>query len=144
MTNEFQIGDRKFKCGKLDAFRQFHIVRRIGPLLSDLFPALAGIAKTQKKLEQLSEDDKFQEIAEAIGPIMEGFAKLSDADSEYVLYRLLSAVEVQQPEFNNAWAKVATDTQLVMQNLELPVLLQAAGRSLMFNMSGFFALLPQK
>ncbi len=144
MTNEFQIGDKKFKCGKLDAFRQFHIVRRIGPLLSDLFPALGRISKTQKELAGLSEEEKFDEIAEAIGPILEGFSKLSDADSEYVLYRLLSVVEVQQPEYNGAWAKVSTDTQLIMQTLELPVLLQAAGRSLMFNMSGFFALLPQK
>lgn len=139
--NEFEIGDRKFKIGKLDAFRQFHIVRRVGPLLADFMPALAGMSKA--KMDQMSESEKLEEFAKAIQPVMAGLSKLSDQDADYVLYRLLSCVEVHQPTFNS-WAKISSDTGLMMQDLELPVLLQAAGRSLMFNLSGFFALLPQK
>lgn len=142
-SNEFEVSGRKFKLGKLDAFRQFHIVRRIGPLLADLFPALAGLAKTQKNFDSMSEEEKLAEFADVIQPVMNGLSKLSDADADYVLFRLLGAVEVHQPQFNS-WAKVATDTQIVMQDIELPVLLQCAGRSLMFNMSGFFASLPRK
>lgn len=141
MDNSFDVGDRKFKLGKIDAFRQFHIVRRIGPLLAELMPAMAGITKATT--DGMSEADKLEEFAKIAQPVMAGLAKLSDADADYVLYRLLSAVEVQQPQFN-IWSKVATDTGLLMQDLELPVLLQVAGRSLMFNLSGFFALLPQK
>lgn len=141
MDNSFEAGGRKFKLGKIDAFRQFHIVRRIGPLLAELIPALAGM--NQKKMESASETEKLEEFAEVLQPVMSGLSKLSDADADYVLYRLLGAVEVHQSDFNT-WAKVATDTGLMIQDMELPVLLQAAGRSLMFNMSGFFALLPQK
>lgn len=143
MTNEFSIGARKFKVGKLDAFRQFHIVRRIGPLLAELMPAMGGIVKSKAKLDQLSEDEKLVEFGKIAQPLMQGLSRLSDADADYVLFRLLSCVEVEQPQFNT-WARVATDTQIVMQDMELPVLLQAAGRSLMYNLSGFFALLPQK
>lgn len=141
MENSFEAGGRKFKLGKLDAFRQFHIVRRIGPLLAELMPALAGAAKSRQ--EGMSETEKLEEFASILQPVMMGLAKLSDADADYVLFRLLGAVEVFQPQFNT-WAKVATDTGLMMQDMDLPVLLQAAGRSLMFNLSGFFALLPQK
>lgn len=142
-SNEFQVGDRKFKLGKIDAFRQFHIVRRIGPLLAELMPGLASMVKSQKKLESMSEDEKLGEFAVVAQPVMEGLSKLSDQDAEYVLFRLLGSVEVYQAEFGN-WAKIATDKGVVMQDLELPVLLQAAGRALMFNLSGFFASLPRK
>lgn len=141
MENSFELNGRKFKLGKIDAFRQFHIVRRIGPLLSEFMPALAGMS--QKKLDKMSEEEKLAEFGRAMTPVMAGLAKLSDADSEYVLFRLLGAVEVHQKDFDT-WAKVSTDAGIMMQDIELPVLLQLAGRSLMFNLSGFFDLLPRK
>lgn len=141
MENSFEAGGRKFKLGKIDAFRQFHIVRRIGPLLAEMMPVIAGIAKS--KVDKMSEAEKLEEFARMAAPIMQGLSKLSDADADYVLFRLLSAVEVHQEQFNS-WAKIATDNGLMMQDMELPLLLNAAGRSLMFNLSGFFALLPQK
>ena len=139
-ANSFEVGGRKFQLNKIDAFRQFHIVRRIGPLLADLVPAMSGIAKA--KVDNLSEEQKLAEFGKVLNPIMQGISKLSDADADYVLFRLLGSVEVQQPQFNNAWAKVATDSGIMMQDLELPVLLTAAGKALAYNLSGFFALLP--
>lgn len=142
MEGKFEAGGREFKLNKIDAFRQFHIVRRIGPLLSELMPALAGMAKN-KSMNQMSETEKLEEFAKVAQPVMLGLSKLSDADADYVLFRLLSAVEIRQPE-HNIWVKVASDTGIMMQDIELPVLLQAAGRSLMFNLSGFFGSLRQK
>lgn len=142
MENSFEIQGRKFKVGKIDAFRQFHIVRRVGPLLADMMPAMAAIAKKKTDMDKLSETQKLEEMAKVFQPLMQGLSKLSDADADYVLFRLLGAVEVHQPQFDS-WARVATDTGIMMQDLELPVLLQAAGRALMFNLSGFFSLLRQ-
>jgi len=61
------------------------------------------------------------------------------------LFRLLGSVEVQQ-EFSGStvWAKVATDSAIMMQDIELPILLQVAGKALMYNLSGFFGSLPRK
>ncbi len=142
MENSFTAGGRNFKLGKIDAFRQFHIVRRIGPLLAEVAPTMISMVAASKKMGNISEEQKLEEFAKIAQPIMLGLSRLSDADAEYVLFRLLGAVEVQQKEFN-VWAKVATDTGIMMQDLELPLLLQAAGKSLMYNLSGFFALLPQ-
>jgi hypothetical protein len=49
---DFSIGTRNFKLGKLDAFKQFHIVRRIGPLLSELLPAMKDMGKSQELRRQ--------------------------------------------------------------------------------------------
>lgn len=137
----FSVAGKNFKLNKMDAFRQFHVVRRIGPLLTEMIPAFAKMAGV--KTSGQSEAEKLEEFAALAGPVMAGLSKLSDQDADYVLFRLLSCVEVEQPQFHT-WAKIATDSQIMMQDLELPILLQAAGRALMYNLSGFFALLPRQ
>ena len=137
--NEFEFGGRKFKIGKLNVFKQFHVVRRIAPVLADMLPVMGDLQKATKN-NQKSEDEKFQEVASILAPILKGFSKLSDQDSEFVLYGLLSCVEVQ---LGNSWTKIATDNLLMVQDFDLPALLQIAGRSFMANLSNFFAVLPQ-
>ena len=135
---DFSIGGRQFKLNKIDAFKQFHIVRRIGPILSDLLPALKD---AKGSADKMSEDAKLDALAKIATPVMSGLSRLSDADSELVLYGLLASVEMQQDSGN--WARVCNGTMLMMQDLELPVLLQIAGRAFIFNLSSFFAGLPQ-
>jgi len=140
---DFEAGGRKFKLNKIDAFKQFHIVRRISPLLAKLVPVMSSITKA--KVGDLSEEQKLDEFGKLAVPIMMGLSELSDADADYVLFRLLGSVEVQQ-EFSGStvWAKVATDSAIMMQDIELPILLQVAGKALMYNLSGFFGSLPRK
>lgn len=141
MENSFEVGAKKFKLGKIDAFNQFHIVRRIGPLIAELVPTMGAVTKA--KVDGLSEEEKLAVFGKIAEPIMTGLARLSDADAEYVLFRLLASVEVYQDAFGT-WAKIASSNGLMIQDLELPVLLQAAGRALAFNLSGFFDSLPRK
>lgn len=140
MEKNFEFGGRKFQLSKIDALKQFHIVRRVGPILSDLLPAMKDIGKLQKS--DISEGEKLDNIAKFVTPIMEGLSKLSDADSELVLHNLLQSVEMQQVSGN--WIRVSNGTLFVVQDLELPALLNLAGRAFMFNLAGFFAGLPQK
>lgn len=137
--NDFEIGGRKFKAGKIGTFKQFHIVRRIAPILSELLPALGEIQKVSKVEDSKSEAEKFDEIAKIASPILLGLSKLSDKDSEFVLFGLLSGAETQ---IGSTWSKVANENMLMVQDLELPTLFQIAGRVFMVNLSGFFAVLP--
>lgn len=141
MERTFEIGGRNFKLDKINAFKQFHIVRRIAPILAELLPAMADIAKITKSSENYSESEKLDQFGKIAGPVMNGLSKLSDSEADKVLFGLLSSVEVQQSAGN--WAKVANDSMLMIQDIELPVMLQIAGKAFMFNLSGFFAVLPQ-
>lgn len=138
-AREFTVGDRKFQLNKIDAFKQFHIVRRIGPLLAELVQSMQKIGKVDEK--SLTEDQRLEHFAKIATPLMDGLSKLSDADADYVLLRLLASVEVYQSNFN-VYAKVATENAIAI-DMELPMLLNIAGRALMYNLSGFFALLPR-
>lgn len=140
IDSEFEIGGKRFKLRKLNAFKQFHVVRRVAPLLADLLPVMGSIQKITKPDNGKTEAEKFEESAKILAPIMTGFSKLSDQDSEFLLYGLLSSIEMQN---GNVWSKVATENILMMQDLELPILLNLAGRAFMFNLSGFFSVLPQ-
>jgi len=138
---DFEIGGRKFKLSKIDAFKQFHVVRRLGPVLADLMPAMKDAAKLKDEAS-MSEAEKFDMIAKIVAPVMMGLSKLTDADAELVMHGLLSSVEVQQAAGN--WAKVSTGSMLMIQDLELPMLIQIAGKAFAFNLAGFFSVLPQQ
>lgn len=137
---DFELNGRNFKLSKIDAFKQFHIVRRIGPILSEILPAMRGF-KDVKNFDSFTESEKLESITQLAAPFLVGISKLSDADAELVLYGLLSAVETQQPQGN--WAKIVINSMLMFQDMELPVLMQIAAKSFAFNLSGFFSGLPQ-
>ncbi|CAB4149543.1 hypothetical protein UFOVP558_7 [uncultured Caudovirales phage] len=139
---DFQIGERHFKLSKINALKQYHIVRRIAPILGDILPSIKDVAGAMKDQAKLTEQEKFDQIAVMAGPLFSGMAKLSDKDSEIVLFGLLAAVEMKQPE-TNSWARLVVNDQMMFQDLDLPTMLQAAGRAFMFNMAGFFAVLPR-
>lgn len=136
---DFKIGSSEFQLSKMDAFKQFHIVRRIAPILGDLLPVISK-AK-QLNSGELSEEQKLESLGAVMTPIMTGLSKLSDEDANKVLFGLLSSVSLKQSAGN--FARLATDTQLMFADLELPVLMQAAGRAFAYNLSGFFGALPR-
>lgn len=138
---DFTVGGREFKLSKLDAFKQFHIVRRMGPLLADLLPALKSAGQL-KQIDGMSESEKLEQFAQFAAPFMKGLSKLSDSDADLVLFGLLSCAEMKQA--TGGWAKVATPSMLMIQDLELPALMTIAGRAFMFNLSGFFSALPRQ
>jgi hypothetical protein len=137
---DFQIGGRNFKISKIDAFKQFHVVRRIGPILADLLPGMKELQGV-KNFESLGEGEKLDAFAKLAAPFMNGLAKLSDEDAERVLYGLLTAVEIQGA--GGGWMKISNEKILLVQDLELPILMNLAGRALMHNLSGFFGALPR-
>lgn len=150
----FTLGGREFKLIKLDAMKQFHVARRLGPILADLLPSMKGVMKLVKKgsvptVESLTaemssrpESEQLESAAEFLSPIMDGLSKLSDEESEMVLRTLLSGVEMKQSAGN--WLRISNGTLFAVQDLDLPVMLNLAGRSFMHNLAGFFASLPQK
>lgn len=128
MSLEFEHKGVAYKVGKLDAMRQFHVVRRLAPFLA----ALAGSIKPS----QVGDD-----MAGLLEPLAGLLGSMSDADAEYVLMACLSAAERKQAA--GGWAKVVAGEQLMFEDIDMAAMLHIAWQVLQHNLSGFFAGLPQ-
>jgi hypothetical protein len=137
VENGFSLGNTEFKLRKLDPFTQFNMIRRLGPVLSDIVPVIAEMKKTTSvtDVEVMSENEKLEVFAKFFAPVMAGMSKLSDKDSDFVFHNLLHSAEIKHGQ---TWVKISDGKMLLMQNLELPTLLQVAGRAFWFNLGGFF------
>ena len=121
------INDIEYNFIKVDPFKQFHIVRRLAPIFGELSGIAQGAAEGKKV-------DPF----EALVPVADALSKLPDDEVEAVLFTLLGCVTRKS---GGGYAPiVAPGTKsLMFQDIELPLMLQLAGRALMHNLGNFFA-----
>lgn len=104
---EFDVDGKKYKITDgLDAFKQSHIVRRLAP-------AIGGLAPLVKDMRSFK-GDPLTAIANAVGPITEALAKLSDEDVEYIQKNCLAVVFREQGE--GKWARVFAHGGVVQFN----------------------------
>ena len=123
---DFEIAGQQYRSGKMDAFRQFHVSRRIAPVLSGLAAGAAGLSGAEPD----------QEFAAFLQPLVTGIASMSDADCDYVLHACLGVVKRQQ---GNAWAPIfiAQGNSLMFDDIDLSVMLQIASRVIQDNLGNF-------
>lgn len=121
---EFQLNEKTYRVGKIDARKQFHIVRRLAPVLGELVPAVRSGGS-----------------ADSVAAIASAVSKLSDADADYCIFGLLGAV-VRKQDNGLGWGPVSTGESLMYDDITMPIMLQLAWKAMSFNMSGFFAALP--
>lgn len=122
MSAEFEIAGQTYRAGKLDAFRQFHVFRRLTPVLG----SMGGLNRAAEN------------PMEALAPVAQAIAGLSDADCEYVLGTCLGVVQRRQ---GTTWANVwnASAKRPMFDDIDLPAMLQIAVRVAEENFGGFLA-----
>lgn len=124
---EFEVEGRTYRANKIDARSQFHIVRRLAPVLGEIAPAIQAGGKSGG--------------LEALPALTNAIAKLSDTDADYCIFGLLKAVTRKQDQ-GLGWTPVSTENLIMYDDITMPIMLQLAWKAFSFNMSGFFAALP--
>lgn len=124
-----EIAGHQYTVGKLDARRQFHVVRRLAPIL-------AGLGEATVKALQNGKKPSFEVIAQ---PIADKLAKMSNEDVDYVLTSCLS---VCSRLVNGEPALVqAPKTDLLMfPDITMEVMLKLMIAVIEENMGDFFTL----
>lgn len=120
---QFTIKDKTFDSGRLNAFQQLHVVRRLAPVTERL-DGLAG--------RRGATPEAF------LGPLAAPWAS-ADADVDYILNACLDVTQIRQDTGGFARLRV---NGVVMFPLDLTMLLGIAAHVLKDNLSGFFADLP--
>lgn len=103
-----------YSTGKLDAFKQAHLARRLIPVLPGL---LASVMKVDiKKL------DGGQVLLMAAGPVGQAFAFMPQDDADYVMRTCLAVCQRQD---GGVWAPLMTPGgELMYKDLKLKELVQ--------------------
>jgi hypothetical protein len=135
---EKTINNSVYNIGKLPAMTQFHVARRLAPLLRGAM----GMQLTDLRIvrndagEAVSLDG---DIDAALGPLLEALPALKDEDVEYVVNRCLDAVSMRQP--GGAFAPLRANG-VTMFPLDLPTMLRLTYEVIRENMAGFTVGLP--
>lgn len=122
-----QVAGHDYQVGKLNALQQFHVTRRLGPTL-----LILGIS-----MDMLRQGMKVElsDLVAHAGPVVEFLSKMSDEDSEYVIFTCLAVVKRKQGE---AWADVlAGGKQLMFADMDFAVMIRLVVAVLKENLGNF-------
>lgn len=121
MNELTEIGGQQYRIGRLDAKKQFHVARRLAPLLAGLGGALQAESK---------------EFVQLVAPIADALSKMSDEDTDYVIDTCLAVVQRRQ---NNQWASVVVrNGGLMFQDIDMAQMLQLTVAVIQGNLGNFF------
>lgn len=127
-----QINGQTYRIGKLNAFQQLHVSRKVGPLIPTLVPAFLAMGSDGAGLDQLGR------LASLVQPFTEAFASMSDADVEYVAGICLGAVQRQQ---GGTWAPVWSQQGkcLMFDDMDLGTMIPLVVQVIVVNLGPFIS-----
>lgn len=130
---QFELNGNTYFADKIPAMKQFHIVRRLAPLLAGMAPTLDAI-----KMQTLASAN----AADIIPNLAAALSKVSDADAEFVIYGLMSSVKKKEPR-GGGWSPIIVSDRLQFQDMTMPEMIQIAAKSAQHNLKDFLSALPQ-
>ncbi|KVP84547.1 hypothetical protein WJ95_20520 [Burkholderia ubonensis] len=144
MTTEIQLNGVRYAIGKLSAMQQFHVSRRIAPIIPPMIPVLLQFYEEMDKTGEAPADEKqgvlalVDSIAPMLQPFADALAGLKDEDAEYVFGMCLSVVERWQ---GAGWAKVwsAAHKTSMFDDIGIDVMLPLVVRVVVANLGPFIA-----
>lgn len=124
-----EVGGHKYAIGRLSAFDQFHVGRRLAPIFAKLGAGMVMVARDEKALADA-------DFVALVPPIMEAVQKMSDEDSDFVLHTCLSVVE-RFVEDGRKMRVLAGRRQLQFEDINMPAMVRLAIEVVRENMSDF-------
>lgn len=139
-TTTVTVGAHEYSVGKLDAVKQFHIVRRLSPVLTELKPLLTQVMAAQKtgKAVDLKNVNPF----EALVPVVNLLSKMEDDEADKILFGLLACIQRKQQGGGYSPVIAVDCKSLMFSDLDMPEMLQLCAKALMQNLGNFLAALP--
>lgn len=127
---DFTIGEHHYQAERVPALQQFHITRRLAPLVGQVVPVLNAL-----------KDKGAESGMAAIEPMAAALATMSDADANYVLFGLLRYAKRVMPG-GLGLAPVVVGEQINHMDITMLQMVQIAWQVLRYNMADFMAALP--
>lgn len=117
---DFEVSGIQYRSGKMNARQQFHVARKLGPILAKIGPS----NKSNLTMIQLLE------------PAVDALAEMPEKDCDYVLNRCLAVVRRQS---GTGWARVFDEQseKMLFEDIDLAAMIQIAMNVLGDNLGNF-------
>jgi hypothetical protein len=114
--SEIQIGDFEYLCGRMPTRVQFHVARRILPVMKGLQPLFATMGRNLMSTYDANGNgalvpDTNVTIFEGLAALSDTLGMMSDADADYIIDHALDAVRWKQA---GRWAPLRINGALVL------------------------------
>ena len=126
-TSTIEMDGNSYQIGKINALKQFHVSRRLGPILAAMGISLQTLAKGMKP--------DMMDFAEIVGPASAVLARMTDDDANYIIFECLGVVTRKQSD--GRYSKVMIDGVMAFEDIELPGMLQLIVLVLQSNIGNF-------
>lgn len=125
--SDFEYGGHQYHIGKLSAFKQLHVARRVAPILM----GLADMAMTS--------EGKDLDFKQAVEPMVLAISKLSDEDTEVIIGTCLEAVS--RKTSNKTMAPVFKGGNCMFDDLNMMDMLRLTAEVIKANLGNTFGAL---
>ncbi|MFP1135732.1 phage tail assembly chaperone [Acinetobacter baumannii] len=153
-----EINGVEYSIGRLNAVDQFHVSRKIAPIVPKLMPIIAEVAKgdltkiiaaieaNEEKVKKAKESgevegdfqdpetnpdlDDLTPLADAFSPLMEVFASMPEGDVNFIIYKCLSVVK-------RGGAVVCRNNTIMFDDLDMTQLLPLVIATIRINLGNF-------
>jgi len=143
MSTTTTVKDKTYRVGTLSAMQQFHVARRLAPILVGLFDLARlkdeGI-KPGMDMAELMDAVDLDKVGTILDQLARQIADLDDKAAEYIILTSLTVVERKQG--GGEFARVVVDDQFMFEDMDMVVMLTLTASVVKRNLSGFFAALP--
>ena len=131
MSNEVTVGDFHYLIGQMPAKKQWHVLRRLLPLLTTSSSALEQGVKAIRDNSKTIED-----LFNAIVPVGKALRELSDEDSDYVMDHCLACC--RRKTAGERWVPIVQGSDILFEDISLAQRMELVYHVLMENYSSFF------
>lgn len=132
-----EINGIEYTIGRLNAVDQFHVSRKIAPIVPKLMPLIAEVAKgdLEKTIDSIDKGEKgdlkdLQPLADALSPLMEVFAQMPEDDVNYIIYKCLSVAK-------RGGSVVCRNNTIMFDDIDMTQLLPLVIATIRINLGNF-------
>lgn len=145
---ELTVGKRTYVTGRLDAFKQLHVSRKLAPLVMALQGSLGGLKPEDFEIAKENDDAAVALFANSANPMVEAFSKMPNEDVDYIVGACLDVCQARDPTAG-ALSPVRVAGKMMFDDVDMAVVMRLTFAVVKENLGDFFlnplgAILPSK
>lgn len=139
MSEDITIGEHSYKTGKLDGMTQFHVARRLAPVMAAMAAAFGAVQASQATAEaDIGEQPPKADVLSSLGPLADAFAAMKDEEAQYVITACLRVCRRAIGGDRGYSALVTANGQMMFDDMDMVAMLRLVWTVIEENLAGFF------